>query len=188
MGAELGRVAEASLDRVREAAASETDGLVEAIARAIRKIRSADDAAGVLSQVVESAPSFCDVAILLLHSGGNVMGFRSAGEGNHPDRSELARLSFNLSSAPAIATAVESRDAVVTKAAQDNISQKLCKQFAFEPDEELRIYPVVLRSTVLAVLLVNGPSVRTTVIETLVLTAEAWIEALGSRQEQGRAR
>ena len=187
MGSELGRVAQASLDRAKEAAASETDELVDAIAGAIRKIRSAGDASGVLSETVESAPSFCRTAVLLLHRGGNVIGFGSAGEGDRPEQSELARLSFNLASAPAIAHAVESRDTVVTKATQDNISQKLWKQFAFDPDEELQVYPLVLRSTVLAVLLVSGPSVRTTVIETLVLTAEAWIEALGSRQEQGRS-
>lgn len=186
MGAELSRVAQASLDRAKEAAATETDELVEAIGAAIRKIRSADDASGVLSEVVESAPSFCRTAILLLHSGGNVMGFRSAGEGDHPDQSELARLSFKLSAAPAIAHAVGSCDTFVTKATQDNISQKLWKQFTFEPDEELRVHPLVLRNTVLALLLVRGLSVQPTVIETLVLTAEAWIEALGSRQEQGR--
>ena len=183
MGAELGRVAQASLDRSNEAAASETAALVDAIAGAIRKIRGADDAAGVLTEVVDAAPQFCRSATLLLHRGGSLVGFRSSGEGDRPDQSELERLSFDLASAPAIAHAVESRDTVVTKATQDNISQKIWKQFALEPGEELCIYPVVLRSTVLALLLVCGPAVRTTVIETLVLTAEAWIEALGSRQE-----
>ena len=76
---------------------------------------------------------------------------------------------------------------MVTAATQDNLSQKLWKQFALEEDGEVRVYPLVLRNTVLAVLLVDGPTVRSPAIEALVLTAEAWIEVLGSRQEQGQA-
>ncbi len=124
---------------------------------------------------------------MLLHRGGKVVGFRSAGPGEAPEKSELERLSIELASAPAIAHAVESKDPVVTAATQDNLSQKLWKQFAVEEDGEVRVYPLVLRNTVLAVLLVGGPTVRSPAIEALVLIAEAWIEVLGSRQEQGQA-
>ena len=81
---------------------------------------------------------------------------------------------------------MESGDATVTAATQDKISRKLWKAFRFERDGSVHLYPLVLRDVVLAVLLVDGARGRTMAIDSLVLTAEAWIEVLRLRQEHGK--
>lgn len=178
-------MAAAGLDRARRDAAAEADQVAESIAGAIRRIRGAGDSAEVLSALVDSATLFGGRAILLLRRGGTLMGFRAADADGLRSRRDLARLSVDLASAPALAHAVESGDATVTAATQDKISRKLCKAFPFERDGSVHVYPLVLREVVLAVLLVDGASVRTMAIDSLVLTAEAWIEVLRLRQEHG---
>ena len=178
-------MAAAGLDRARRDAAAEADQVVESIAGAIRRIRGAGDSAEVLSALVDAATLFGGRAILLLRRGGTLMGFRAAGADGLRSRTDLARLSVDLASAPALAHAVESGDATVTAATQDKISRKLWKAFPFERDGSVHVYPLVLREVVLAVLLVDGASVRTMAIDSLVLTAEAWIEVLRLRQERG---
>lgn len=185
MAAEIGRAAEAGLEGARQDAAAETGAMVRAIAEAIRRIRGTEDSAGALAELAGSATKFCRRAILLLHSGGTLIGFRSAGEEVSNGQGDLARLSFDLASAPAIARAVESRQAVIAAATQASISEKLWSHFPFEEGEEVRVHPLVLRNVVIALVLVDGAAVQSAAVEALVMTTEAWIEALQSRQEQG---
>ena len=182
LGAEVARVAAAGVARAGEAAASERRETVDRIAQGIRRIRDASEARAVLTALVETATSFCDRATLLLHSGGSVIGFRSARVGE--TARDLEQLSVDVASAPALVHAIESRDTVVTTATRHSVSLRLWKRLAYDDGIEVRVHPLVLRDTVLAVLLADGPSEQSSIIEALVLTAEAWLEALGSRSEK----
>ncbi len=186
---ELGRVvdgmeraAEERFTAASDAAESELNELLDGIADSIRRIHAAKDPTSALTELVDTASRSCRRATMLLYSGGKAIGFRSSGNSQHPDSSELAGLSIEVASAPAIAHAVESRDTVVTQATHHNLSHALCQRLAYADDDQVSVYPLILRDTVLGILLVDGEQVRPAAIEALVLTAEAWIEALGSRQ------
>ena len=97
----------------------------------------------------------------------------------------MRKLSLGLVGAPAIAHAVESRDTVITKGSQQNLSRRLCQGLGYGDEDDVSVHPVVLRNTVLGVLLVNEPIVVPAAIEALVQASEAWIEALGSRPGSG---
>lgn len=180
---EVGRVAESSLARTKEAADADATQVLEDVARSARKIRSAGEAATVLSELVDATSLFCRRTALLLHAGGRMVGFRSAGASERRQLHESDQLAFDLGSAPAIAHAVENRLMVQTKGAQHNISQILSRRLAYGDEEEVQVFPLTLRDTVIGVLLANGGRIRTAAIETLILASEAWIEALGSRPQ-----
>lgn len=158
---------------------------LEGLAQAIRKIRGTSEAVEVLSELVDVTPRFCARSALLLRSGGRLIGFRAAGNGTCPDADGMRKLSLGMVGAPAIAHAVESRDTVVTKGSQQNLSRRLSQGLGYGDEDQISVHPVVLRDTVLGVLLVNEPVVATAAIEALVQASEAWIEALGSRPESG---
>lgn len=181
LGAEITRIADAELARVTEELAAEGEARLDGLAAAIRKIREAAEPVGVLTELVEAAPLFCNRAALLLHREGRVVGFRAAGPGEHPDVDSMKDLSLECSAAPAIAHAVQSRDTVITQSPPDNLSAEVAQRFGYADEQEVRVHPVVLRNTVVAVLLVDGGPVRGAAIEAMTLAAEAWIEALGSR-------
>ncbi len=184
LSAEMERLAEDSLARTKEASARETSQILDRISGAIRRIRNAGEVSAVLAELVETSALFSRRAALLLHSEGTLIGFHSAGQGC--TARDLEGLSVGLASAPAIAHAIETRDTVVSTATQRNVSHGLWKRLSYAGDEDLRVQPLILRETVLAVLIVEGGTLRAAVVEVLVLTAEAWIEALGSREDRDR--
>lgn len=179
--AEITRIADAELARVTEDLVADGEARLDGLASAIRRIREAEEPVAVLTELVEAAPLFCNRAALLLHRDGRVVGFRAAGSGEHPDVDSMKELSLEYSAAPAIAHAVQSRDTVVTQSPADNLSAEVAQRFGYVDEQEVRLYPVVLRDTVVAVMLVDGEPVREAAIEAMTLAAEAWIEALGSR-------
>ena len=176
---------QSDLARRNQALAANTEELLEGLAAAIRRIRGAGEAFGVLTELVESAPRFCGSAALLLRSGQRLEGFRAAGLGDCPDSEGLKELSVEIASAPAIVHAIESCDSVVVRGSQDNIPQRLSQGLGLVEEDDLTVHPIVLRNTVLAVLLVAGEAARTSAIKALILTSEAWIEALSSRSDLG---
>lgn len=164
---------------------ADAKGHLEGLSQAIRKIRGTSEAVEVLTELVDVTPQFCARTALLLRSGGRLIGFRAAGNGTCPDEEGMRKLSLGLVGAPAIAHAVESRDTVVTKGSQQNLSRRLCQGLGYGDEDDVNVHPVVLRNTVLGVLLVNEPIVVPAAIEALVQASEAWIEALGSRPGSG---
>ena len=110
-----------------------------------------------------------------------MIAFRSAGSVERPGLREGEQLSFALASAPAIARAVESRRTVTATGAQGDISRRLSTELAYVEEDDVRVVPMLLRKTVIGVLIADGPPLQDSAIETLVLAAEAWIEALGMR-------
>ena len=164
---------------------ADAKGHLEGLSQAIRKIRGTSEAVEVLTELVDVTPQFCARTALLLRSGGRLIGFRAAGNGTCPDEEGMRKLSLGLVGAPAIAHAVESRDTVVTKGSQQNLSRRLCQGLGYGDEDDVNVHPVVLRNTVLGVLLVNEPIVVPAAIEALVQASEAWIEAIGSRPGSG---
>ena len=174
LGEEAGRVAEDRLATLASKTAADTAALLDQIAASTRRIRAAGDAAAVLVELADSVGR----GVVLLNDGDRLTGFRASG-GESP--AELGQVSFDLASAPALAHAVETKDAVVITGGQHNVSHQLASKLGYSDSTELRAIPLVLRDTVLGLVLVDGAAVRESAIESLILTAEAWIEALNSR-------
>lgn len=184
LSGDLGRIAASSHTLATDAVEAQTRQVLDSLTRSVRKMRGQQEAAAVLTELVESSPLFCGQAALLLHTDGRMVGFCSAGLGEQPRADEMSRLGVDLQAAPALARVIESRETVVTKGTPQNLSERLAKGLGYSDEDDLHLYPLILRDAVLAVLLVAGNAeigVQTAAIETLILTAEAWIEALGSR-------
>ncbi|MXY68544.1 MAG: hypothetical protein F4Y47_08280 [Acidobacteriia bacterium] len=181
LGEEAGRVAEDRLATLASKTAADTAALLDQIAASTRRIRAAGDAAAVLVELADSVGQLCDRAVVLLNDGDRLTGFRASGGESPAESTDLRQVSFDLASAPALAHAVETKDAMVITGGQHNVSHQLASKLGYSDDTELRAVPLVLRDTVLGLVLVDGAAVRESAIESLILTAEAWIEALNSR-------
>lgn len=181
LGEEAGQVAEDRLASLASKTAAETAALLDQIVASTRRIRAASDPAAVLVELANSAGQLCDRAVVLLNDGDRLTGFRTSGGGVPAKPADLSEVSFDLASAPALAQAVETKDTMVTTGGQHNVSHQLASKLGYSDDTELRALPVVLRDTVLGLVLVEGGAARGAAVESLILTAEAWIEALNSR-------
>lgn len=181
LGEEAGQVAEDRLASLASKTAAETVALLDQIVSSTRRIRAASDPAAVLVELANSAGQLCDRAVVLLNDGDRLTGFRTSGGGVPAEPADLSEVSFDLASAPALAQAVETKDTMVTTGGQHNVSHQLASKLGYSDDTELRALPVVLRDTVLGLVLVDGGAARGAAVESLILTAEAWIEALNSR-------
>jgi hypothetical protein len=181
LGDEAGQLAEDRLADLASKAAAETAALLDQIVASTRRIRAASDPAAVLVDLASSAGQLCDRAVVLLNDGDRLTGFRASGGGDPAELADLSEVSFDLASAPALAQAVETKDTMVTTGGQHNVSHQLASKLGYSDDIELRALPVVLRDTVLGLVLVEDGAGRGAAIEALILTAEAWIEALNSR-------
>lgn len=179
-------LAEEAIERAKREAAAEAEGRLQRLAAGIRKIRSAAEPVAVLNALVDSAPAHRAKAVLLVLDGDRLVGFRAAGTGDVPDGGRTKEISVEIASAPALAHAIDSRDTVITEGGAHSLSKRLAAALAFR-EGKVRVHPVVLRDTVLGLLLVEGAVEPAAVIESLVSMAEAWIEALGSRQEGAEA-
>ena len=123
---------------------------------------------------------------MLINKGDKMLGFRSSGNGIQPEAEAFQRLTFSTASAAAAAHAIDSRDMVTTTGVPSNVSSELVGAFAYAEADRVYVYPLRLRDKVLAVVLVDeagATPVEPAAVEVLISTAEAWIEAIGSRRK-----
>ena len=181
IGAGAAGIAQARVDAAKARAASETDALLRSIADSARTIRTAAGTGAAIRSLCDMAARFCDGAILFVCDGDSLRGFRSAGNGTTPSTADVARVAVALSSTPGLARALESKSPMSSGDGRYNkVLPELATICGLGSDVPLHGFPIVLRKTALGLLLAFG-RVNYPVIETLVLTTEAWVEALGSR-------
>jgi len=131
--------------------------------QAVRLLRIAPDAEELSATLLDAAAQF---------SGGAAL-FRVAGDTAKPERvrglpdadtEAFVGLEVPLSSAAALAGAVESRDPVTAVTTPTEVSPQLCKLFGHPADGRVSIYPVVVRDRVPALIyvwgMVQGPAVE----------------------------
>ncbi len=180
IGAGAAGIAQARIDAAKARAASQTESLLQTIADSARTIRGAAGTGAAFRSLCDVAARFCDGAILFVCDGDSLRGFRSAGNGTTPSTADVARIVVALPSAPVLARALKSKRPVSTGGNHHNVLPELARICGLDADVPLLGFPIVLRETALGLLLAFG-RVNQPVIETLVLTTEAWVEALGSR-------
>ena len=79
-------------------------------------------------------------------------------------------------------------DSVVASGSASDLSAPLVDLLALQPDDRIGLFPIRLRSKVLAVLYCDSKGqgapapMQSTAIEALISSAEGWIEAVSTRK------
>ena len=154
------------------------------------RLRARGEFAGELNQVVRRMLQAADpdeIGATLLDAAGDfatgIAWFRIAGEAALGERirgvpweaaEAFHTLEIPLSSAAALAGAVESRDPVIAATTPREVSERLAEVLDHPPDGRVSIFPVVLRESVPALLYAWG-SVQGPTLELLTqVAAAAW--------------
>ena len=131
--------------------------------QAVRRIRQAADADELGATLLEAAGAFASGAAWFRVTGAAARGERIRGVPQEAAEAFHA-LEVPLSSAAALAGAVESRDPVIAATTPGEVSEDLAKLLGHPPDGRVSIFPVVVRDRVPALLYawggVQGPAVE----------------------------
>jgi hypothetical protein len=138
-----------------------------------RRLRIAPDAAELSVTLLDAAAQFSGAAALFRVVGDAVKPERVRVRGlPEPGEEGFISLEISLSSAAALASAVESHDPVTAVTTPAEVSAQLCDLFGHPSDGRVSIYPVVVRDRVLALIYAWG-TVQGSVIELLTQVAAA---------------
>jgi hypothetical protein len=141
--------------------------------QAARRIRQAADVDELGATLLDAAGAFTSGAAWFRITGEAVRGGRIRGVPEEAAEAFRA-LEIPLSSAAALAGAVESRDPVIAATTPREVSEELAKLLGHPPDGRVSIFPVVVRDRVPALLYAWG-SVQGPAVELLTqVAAAAW--------------
>ena len=186
--------ASAELNKVRaeltEAAAksniSARQTMAENLNQSLRRIRQSSSVAATLELAAELSSTYAHKAVVLVFEDNQARVAASrpataataAANGAGSDR---AVIDLTLENAPALATAIETRDPVTVLARESEISPALARLLDAAPPEKVYLFPVVARQQVVAMLVVAGevfPSAPELVAEAAGMRLEAITEAV----------
>ena len=179
----------ALVEQIRKADAPQQAGSYDKLLEGLRPIQKASSVVEVAGALVDSAATFCGRSGLLINKGENLLGFRLAGGGTDDKADAFQKLSIALPNAAAFEQAVDLADSVVGSGSARDLSDAFVELLALKPEDRVGLFPVRLRSKVLAVLYCDSKggtetsaTMQTTAIEALISSAEGWIEAVSTRK------
>ncbi|MBI3666200.1 MAG: hypothetical protein HY236_08260 [Acidobacteria bacterium] len=182
---ELATAQEAAAARAAAEAARAVRSTAESLRLAVCRIRSAASFTEVGAALLETAAAHCGRVALLVHKDEMLAGWRACGFTGEGFSDSWARFELPLREAPALAQAIETREAVVALALPEHLSPALIQLFGLTADQKAYLFPLSLRQGVAAILYADGVgsvnSVQAAALELLGAVAEASIEALFSR-------
>lgn len=161
MADELAAVLDSELAALRRSHA-------ESLNQTVRRFRQATSDGQVLQLLNETCAPCAEQTLLLTF------------ENNHPPVVRFAGGAFELNQAPALVSAVESRDLIVTLVSDGQLSRVLANALRTEDsdvDDKAYLVPVVVREAVVAMIVAAG-SVKAAHIELLCEAAAMRLEAL----------
>jgi len=180
-----------------EAARAARTAVAEGVQVAVRRLFQASSITEVGSTLLETACAWAGRTALLVQKGDSLTGWRAFGfdratVGSDGFAQAWASFEIKLPEAPAMAHAVERREAVVCLATADQISAALANLVALDANEKVYLFPLSLRQTVVAVLYADGSDaaqeVQPAAIDLLCAVAGIAMEAISSRPApRGRA-
>jgi hypothetical protein len=122
--------------------------------QAVRRMRQAAEPEEICAALLDAAAAFSAGAAVLRVEGGAVRGERARGV---PElAADFQSLQISLAQAPALASAVESRDPVVTASDPESLSAPLVELLALPSEGRALIFPVVSREVVVALAVAWG--------------------------------
>ncbi len=179
----------ALVDQIRKTDAPRQADSYDKLLEGLRRIQKSNSVVEVAGALVDSAASFCGRAGLLINKGDNLLGFRLAGAGTADKADAFQELSVALLDAAAFEQAVDLSDSVVASGSPRDLSASFVELLALRPEDRVGLFPVRLRSKVLAVLYCDSKGgvgisapMQSTAIEALISSAEGWIEAVSTRK------
>jgi len=154
--------------------------MAETLNQSLRRIRQASSVEATLQLAAELSSTYAHKAVVLVFEDNQarVAALHPAAaataptNGAGPDR---AVIDLTLENAPALATAIETRDPVTVLARESEISPALARLLDAVPPEKVYLFPVVARQQVVAMLVVSG--------EVFPSAPELLAEAAGMRLE-----
>ncbi|MDA0207587.1 MAG: hypothetical protein O3A53_18420 [Acidobacteria bacterium] len=179
----------ALVDQIRKTDAPNPSVSYDKLLEGLRSIQKASSVVEVAGALVDSAAIFCGRAGLLINKGDSLLGFRLAGVGTEDKADAFQELSIALLEAAAFEQAVDSSGSVVASGSARDLSASLVDLLALRSEDRVGLFPVRLRSKVLAVLYCDSKGgagssapLQSTAIEALISSAEGWIEAVSTRK------
>lgn len=151
--------------------------------QSVRRIRQAADLEQLRATLFDAVGAFSSGSALFRIDGDIAKGERIHGVPRQAAEAFRA-LEIPLSSAAALAGAVESRDPVVAAATPGEVSAELVKLAGHPPDGRVSIFPVVARERVLALVYAWG-TVQGSAIELLTQVAAAVWSAIAGPDPEG---
>lgn len=145
--------------------------IADQLNQAVRRIRQAQDREALAATLVDAASAAGAGAALFRVEGGEARGMCARGAGDAAAE-RFGSLAVPLSGAPALATAVESRDPVTAVTTAQEISEEVWALFEHSTEGRVSVYPLVVRDEVPALLYVWGP-VQPEAVELLAQVAAA---------------
>jgi len=147
----------------------------EALNQAVRRIRQAEDLDGLSTTLTDTAAGFGTCAALFRIRNEAALGTRLRGL-SEEDVEHFRDMEIPLSTAAALAGAVETRDPVTAAATATEVSGRMALLAAHQPEDRVSICPLVVRGEVPALLYCWG-AVQAPAIELLTQVAAAvWAE------------
>ena len=139
----------------------------EALNQALRRLRQAVGEEQILRHLAEGCAPYTARSVVLVFE-------------NHQARVVAAQgyekqFMFDIASAPAVLTAIESRDPVTALATEGELSPELANAFASVPADKAYLFPLSARHSVVAMLIAAGPALSAPI--------ELLCEAAGMRLE-----
>lgn len=163
--------ANAGLDKVRtELAASAAKSVTAArqaatqtLNQSLRRIREANSVDAVLQLVAELSSAYDHKAVVLVFENNQArvaasrlaLAGSAAANGAGSDRVPEV-FDLTLENAPALASAIETRDPVTVLARESEISPALARLLGAAPSEKVYLFPIVARHQIVAMLVVAG--------------------------------
>lgn len=179
----------ALVEQIRKTEAPNPVGSYDKLLEGLRRIQKANSVVEVAGALVDSAAAFCGRSGLLINKGNNLLGFRLVGAGAEGKADAFQELSIALPDAAAFEQAVDLSDCVVASGSARDLSSTFVELLALQPEDRVGLFPVRLRSKVLAVLYCDSKGgagtsapLQSTAIEALISSAEGWIEAVSTRK------
>lgn len=144
---------------------------IQALHKAVRRCEQAESRDDVVAAILDGAALYAERAVLVQLEGDMITGFHS---GEHREHGvEPISLEIPVEQAPALHNAKQSGEPLVAMRLASEFSRELLEQMGEARDEKLRVFPVVSRNGVRALLLIEAGEkpFLASAVEILTITA-----------------
>lgn len=157
----------------------------EALNQSLRRLRQASGEKNILQTLSESCAAHTSSTVVLVFENNQAHVAACSGL-------DAAGLSFDLAAAPAVVSAIESRDPVVALVAETELAPELVRRFETASNastgHNAYLFPLIARHSVVSMLIASGPApFNSAPIELLCEAAGMRLETLMPRGESVKA-
>ncbi len=149
---------------------------LQALHKAVRRSEQAENREDVVAALLDGVAPYADRAVLIQLEGDMITGFHSTEQ--REEDAEPVSLEIPVEQAPALHNAKQSGEPLVAMRLETEFSRELLSHIGEARDEKVRVFPVMSRNAVRALLLVEAGSkaFHASAVEILTITAgHKWV-------------